>query len=80
MKSVVYMFTAIDLKTEFPASILLYNTINEHKNSVYHLFLSMSSMFRWADHHQRDLPATQTISYELSILTQKFTFLTPAVH
>jgi hypothetical protein len=59
MKSAVYIFTVIDLKTEFPTSILLSNTINEHMNSVYHLFLSVSSMFRWADHHQGDLPATQ---------------------
>jgi hypothetical protein len=80
MKSVVFMFAVIDLTTEFPSSILLHNTINEHTNSVYHLFLSESSMFLWADHHQGDLPPTQTMLYVLSIFTQKFTFLAPVVH
>ena len=80
MKSYVYLFKVIDLKTEFPTSILFYNTINERINSVYQLFLSESSMLRWADHHQGDLPATQKMSYVLSIFTQKFTFLAPVVH
>jgi hypothetical protein len=73
------MFTVIDLKTVFPTSILLHNNINEHMNSVYCLFWS-ESMFRWADRHPGDLPATQTVSYILSIVTQKLTFLVPVIH